>query len=98
MAAGWTARVDDGQGLPQISKGGIPALTSYFAFWAQNWAWADQQSRFKITRPFQYEGGGRNVRLDFDLRFGANRRSDRELAWRFELDAAKQTPQAVGGG
>ena len=49
--AQWTSSVDERHGLPIVARGGGPAVQSNFAFWGQNWAWANLQTRFSITGP-----------------------------------------------
>src|SRR5207244_7679081 len=48
-AAPWIANVDS-QGLPALSRGGGPALTSGFGFWGANWAWAEQETKLRGSR------------------------------------------------
>ena len=61
-AAPWIANVDP-QGLPALSRGGGPALTSGFGFWGANWAWAEQETKLRIERPLDYSLSGKNPAL-----------------------------------
>ena len=65
FGASWTASVDQREGLLALSKGGASALSSAFVFWGQNWAWAGQQTQFKVVAPFEYIASGKNQALNF---------------------------------
>lgn len=98
MAAGWEASVDAREGLPTLSRGGAAALSSTFAFWGKNWGWADQESQFKVTGPFEYSVTGKNAALDFDLAAHIGKTSDRQVVWAIDLDAHTASPDVIGGG
>jgi hypothetical protein len=97
-AASWTASVDEREGLPSLSKGGTTAVSSAFAYWGKNWAWAGQQTEFKVTGPFEYSIAGRNPALNFDLAGRIRKASDRQLVWSFDLDARSSSAGVIGGG
>jgi len=96
-AAPWIANVDP-QGLPALSRGGGPALTSGFGFWGANWAWAEQETKLRIERPLDYSLSGKNPALGFELAARIRRVSERELAWEFDLNARAAKPSVIGGG
>lgn len=98
LAAPWGAGVDERDGLPSLSIGGTQVLSSEFAFWGKNYAWAEQQTEFKVDGPFRYAIVGRNPTLDFDLAARINRTSPRQMVWEFDLDAHRPLPGVVGGG
>lgn len=97
-AATWVASVDERQGLPAISRGGASALSSAFGFWGGNWAWAGQQTEFKVVAPFEYTVAGSNQALRFHLASRIRKVSARQLVWRFDLNAGNAIPDVVGGG
>jgi hypothetical protein len=97
-AASWTVGVDDHEGLPTLSKGGTTALSSAFAFWRDNWAWAGQQTDVKVTGPFEYVVTGNNSTLNFDLAGHIRKESDRVLVWDLDLDAHGTSTGVIGGG
>src|SRR5277367_771734 len=79
IAKSWEVSVDEHEGLPSMSKGGMTALSSTFVFWGKNWAWADQQTQFKVTGPFEYSVSGKNLALNFDLAGRITQRSEHQL-------------------
>ena len=97
-SAGWTTRVDEEQGLPVVSKGGVAALTSSFAFWSKGWAWAAQPTHFNVIGPYRYTVTGRNEALALNLTAQVNKPSPTALRWQFDLSAQKTMPDAIGGG
>ena len=97
-AATWTVGVDERNGLPLVSKGGAPVVTSDFVFWEKNWQWAGPMTRFKVDGPFRYQVSGDSDPLSLHLDGRVEKASPRRLGWTFDLDAAKTLPDAVGGG
>jgi hypothetical protein len=97
-AASWTASVDEREGLPSLSKAGTTAVSSTFAYWGKNWAWAGQQTEFKVTGPFEYSIAGKNPALNLDLTGRIRKASDRQLVWSFDLDARSSSSGVIGGG
>jgi hypothetical protein len=98
MAASWKAGIDEREGLPTVSKGGVRALSSAFEFWGKNWVFADQQTAFKIAGPFEYSIAGKNPALNFDLSGRIKKASDRQLVWVLDFDARSQSSGVIGGG
>jgi hypothetical protein len=98
MSAAWQASVDAHDGLPALTKGGAAALSSSFAFWGNNWSWADLETQFKVTGPFEYSITGKNAALDFDLAARISKASDRQGVWAIDLDARSASPGVIGGG
>jgi len=98
FAASWTASVDQGDGLPALSKGGAIALSSTFVFWGKNWAWADMPREFKVVAPFEYVVAAKNQALNFDLAGRIRKSSNQQLVWEFELNSRSTTPDVIGGG
>jgi hypothetical protein len=98
FAASWTAHVDEREGLPVFAKGGASALSSSFAFWGRNWAWAGIETKFRVAAPYAYSIAGKNQALDFDLAARVRKSSNRELAWEFDFNALSRTADAIGGG
>ena len=97
-ASSWTSGVDERNGLPTLSKGGIVALSSAFVFWRANWVFADQQTEFKIRGPYAYTVTGKNPALNVDLAGRITKVTERKLIWDLDLDAHSPTLNAIGGG
>jgi len=97
-ASSWSSGVDERNGLPTLSKGGNIALSSAFVFWQANWAFADEQTEFKIRGPFAYAIAGKNPALHFDLAGRITKASERKLIWEFDLDAHSPASNVIGGG
>lgn len=98
MAASWTVSVGEEAGLPVLTKGGATAFSSNYAFWADNWKWADQRTDFKVIAPFDYSVLGKNQLLNFDLSSRIRKPSNKQLVWTFDFDAHATVPDAIGGG
>lgn len=90
--------VNEKEGLPEINYGGKRILTGNFIFFGNNWAWANQQTNFKIEAPFKYSIQGKNQTLGFNLEAGINKTSDKTMQWDFTLNANEQINNVVGGG
>ena len=97
FAASWSANVDS-QGMLEISKGGATAISSKFAFWEKNWAWANQPVDFNVVAPFEYTVAGKNKPLNFDLVGRVSRSSTKQLSWDFGLNARSTLTDVIGGG
>jgi hypothetical protein len=97
-AASWTASVDQREGLAALSKGGAAALSSAYAFWGANWAWAGQQVQFRVVAPFEYVVAGRNQLLDIDLAGRVSKSSSQTLTWELDLNAHSTKENVIGGG
>lgn len=98
MAAPWLASVSEKEGLPLLTKDGATALSASYAFWAANWKWADQRTDFKVIAPFDYSVAGKNQTLNFDLSARITRSTNKQMIWKFDLDAHGTVPDAIGGG
>lgn len=98
LASGWLASVDERTGLPLLSHGGSQPVTSSFAFWGGNWAWADTRLGLEVAGPFRYVLKGQNKSQDFDLAADIRREDERRLAWHFRLDARSPRADVIGGG
>jgi hypothetical protein len=98
FSATWTVSVDARHGLPTISRSGAIALSSGFAFWGKNWAWAGQRMEFKVTGPFEYTASGTNRDLNFHLLNRARRTSNQQFVWEFDFDAPSTASDVIGGG
>src|SRR5215467_2597985 len=94
----WSANIDEHDGLPTLSRGGAQALSSTFAFWAKNWARADQQTEFTVSGPFEYSIAGRNSTLNIDLTGRIRRASELQFVWEFDLDSHSALAGVIGGG
>jgi len=97
-ATSWSASVDERSGLPFLSRGGTEALSGSYAFWGKDWAFADQQTQFRVEGPFAYAITGKNPALDFDLVGRIGRTAERQLSWDFDIDAHSARAGVVGGG
>ncbi|MEI6299852.1 MAG: glycosyl hydrolase family 5 [Betaproteobacteria bacterium] len=95
-AAGWAVRAEDG--MPVLARGGAAALTTNFAFWGKNWAWAHQSAQFKVLAPFDYAIAGNNQILNLDLAARIRKSADRSLAWDLDFNARSASTDVVGGG
>jgi hypothetical protein len=98
LATSWDARIDEGNGLPFLSKGGVPALTSAFVFWGENWAFSDQRLAFNVRAPYVYTIKAENQSLNLALTGRVIKSSERSLIWDFDFEAGKASPRAIGGG
>lgn len=98
VAASWSLRVGDKDGLPLLTKGGAPAVSSNYAFWTANWKWADQLTEFKVIGPFEYSTIGKNQTLNADISARITRPTASQLSWEFDLDSRSTKPDAIGGG
>ncbi len=98
LAAQSTLTVNESNGLPAVSIGGVSALSGDFVFWKKSWAWAGLSTNFKAVAPFEYAVSGTNRDLDLDLVGRIRKASERQLVWDLDLDAGKTTPDAIGGG
>jgi hypothetical protein len=97
-ADAWIASVDQRNGLPIISIGGVKALSSQFVFWGKNWAWAGMSSEFKVVAPFEYSIVGNDHALNFELKGNVRKPSNQQLVWEFDLEAPSATSDVIGGG
>lgn len=94
----WSARVDEHNGLPVISRGGAGVLTSTFAFWRKDWKWTETETTLEVVGPYRYEVRGRNRDLRLALTASISRIGDTSLQWEILLAPQAATPDAVGGG
>jgi hypothetical protein len=90
--------VDERSGLPMLVRGGSPVVSSYFAFWGSNWAWADLPTAFRINTPYSYSLAGKNETLDFDVTVQIQKGDEQKLTWNFALDAHSMMSSVIGGG
>lgn len=97
-ADSWKASVDENNGLLTISTGGSNLLTSSFVFFGQKWAWAGQETNFKIIAPGQYNQKGSNKLLGFNLNADISTPSGNKISWVFELDSPRKQQDVIGGG
>lgn len=96
--ASYVVSADEKTGLPTLTKGGVVAAGSHFAFWGANWAWAGMSSGFKVVEPYKYTFAGQNKSLDLDVSATIQRRSSKQMVWDFKLDAHSTRPNVMGGG
>ena len=96
--AQWSSSVDERHGLPIVARGGGAAVSSNFAFWGQNWAWANMQTRFSIAGPLEYSVMGRNPALNLELNSRIKTPSSHQRVWEFDLNARNAAPGVIGGG
>jgi len=95
----WAARIDETQGLPELTRGGNLAMQARFKFFAANWEWANFDSGgFKVNGPYDYSLQARNSTLDFDLAAKIARTSEHALTWTFDLQAHSRKSNVIGGG
>ena len=97
-AATWSVAVDEREGLPVLNVGGAKAISSYFAFWGSNWAWAGPTTKFRAVGPFNYAFSSSVPMLDIGIEGSAVRQTGNRLVWNFNLDARTDKPKVVGGG
>ncbi len=90
--------VNEKEGLPTLTLGGKQILTANFVFFGNNWAWANQQTDFKIDAPFKYAIKGNNQALGFNLEAGISKTNDKIMQWDFTLNANEQKKNVIGGG
>jgi hypothetical protein len=97
-ASQWVASVDERSGLPMLTRGGSPVVSSTFAFWGSNWSWSHLQTAFTVNAPYRYLLTGENKTLDFDLGAEIQKEGQRKLVWDFTLDARSRIQDIIGGG
>ena len=97
-AAGWTASVDQRNGLLVIAKDGSAAMSSEFVFWKSDWVWANLSSQLNVVAPYQYLILGNDPALNFTLDGRVKRASGQQLVWDFDLNARTTTSDVIGGG
>jgi hypothetical protein len=97
-AAGWSASVDQRNGLLIIGKDGSAAMSSDFVFWKNNWVWANLSSQFNVVAPYQYSIVGNDPALNFTLDAQVKRASGQQLVWDFDLNARTTTSDVIRGG
>jgi hypothetical protein len=97
-AAPWSVSVDDKSGLPVIAKGGAAAVTTNFAFWGNNWAWAGVDTQFQVDAPFKYTVVGKIAKLDINLTAHYRKASAKQMRTDIDLEAAKTLDNVIGGG
>ncbi len=98
LGAQVTVNVNETNGLPAASLGGLSVLSSNFVFWRKNWSWAGLSSRVRVIAPFDYDVSGDSRALDLDLSGHVSKPSERQLIWDLDLNARTATPDAIGGG
>lgn len=95
----WTARIDQSEGLPELTRGGNLAMQAKFKFFAANWEWANFDSGgFKVNGPYDYSVQAKNSTLDFELAAKIAKTSNRALTWTFDLQAHSRKSKVMGGG
>lgn len=94
----WKATLNESNGLPSITKGGDPALTSSFVFWGKDWEWASIDTLFKIDSPGQYTLRGTNSNLNLNLDAKISKVSENQYTWDIQFDAKTAQKNIVGGG
>jgi hypothetical protein len=94
----WNVSVEPPQGLPLLSVGGAPAMSSAFVFWQKDWKFSGLEPRLRIEGPLAYALTGRNGGLDFDLAADIRKTSESEITWTFALHARSTFADAIGGG
>ena len=97
-AAEWVASVDERSGLPQVTRGGSPAMASQFVFWGSNWDWADFTPSLKVISPYVYAMEGKSQRLDFDATGQIRKEGQQTLSMDLVLNARSVKSNVMGGG
>lgn len=97
-ASDWIASVDERNGLPLLTRGGNPALSSSLDFWGKNWAWTYMPLTFKVTAPYTYSLTGQNKALDFNFSADIQKANQQSLVWDLSLDAKSAQQDVIGGG
>ena len=97
-ASDWIASVDERNGLPLLTRGGNPALSSSLDFWGKNWAWTYMPMTFKVTAPYTYSLTGQNKALDFNFSADIQKANQQSLVWDLSLDAKSAQQDVIGGG
>ncbi|MGE8063652.1 glycosyl hydrolase family 5 [Pseudomonas sp. NPDC089569] len=97
-ASDWVASVDERSGLPMLTRGGSPAISTAFVFFGSNWEWTYLQTAFKVNAPYDYGLAGQNKALDFDLSAQIRKQDEQKLTWKITLDAHSMKPGVIGGG
>lgn len=98
VCAGYVVSPDGKTGLPIVTKGGIVATGSNFAFWGANWSWAGMTTAFKVVEPHNYTLTGQSKLLALDLSANIRRGGNQQMVWDFQLDARNAQPDVIGGG
>lgn len=92
----WT--VSDREGLPQLRKGGVAAMSAEYVFWGPNWDWAPQSSRLERAGAGRYRVSGRNEALGLRLSASVEPFAAQQSVWTWRIDAARERDAVIGGG
>ena len=97
-AGSWSLSINEKDGLPLVSRGGMPAISSNFAFWAANWKWTELRTNVTTSGNFNYSSKGRNDVLQLNIASQVTKSADQVMTWDFDLEAERDQPDAIGGG
>lgn len=97
-AGQWTASSDHLVGLPLISRYGASALSSSFFFSGKEPTSASHELKFDVLGPLDYSFVVKYEAQNVDLTGRISKRSNRQMAWVFDLDAHRTEPEVDSGG
>lgn len=90
--------VSEPEGLPVVSIGGGSAMTSHFAFWADQWKWVSVSSEFKRLEPFQYLANAQVAALGLGIQQRISKVGEKELRWSIDVGTKNSYSNVIGGG
>lgn len=94
----WRLSVNEGDGMPILSKGGKDALTGYIGFWGSNWSWSAFKQTLSVKAPFDYLLSAASDPLHLKMRGNIHRSSTGAMIWDLEFDSFKASEGVIGGG
>lgn len=97
-ASDWRVNIEERNGLPNITRGGGPAMIAKFSFFAQQWSWTGYYPTFTIKAPQQYTLAGENEDLNFKLSADIREDTAQSLTWAFDLQTLSKQKDVMGGG
>ncbi|WP_367237075.1 cellulase family glycosylhydrolase [Pseudomonas sp. Rh2] len=94
----WAVNIEERNGLPNITRGGGPAMIAKFSFFAQQWNWTGYYPTFTVKAPQQYTLAGENKDLNFKLVADIRKDTPQSLTWAFDLQTEQRHDDVMGGG
>ena len=90
--------LDPGTGLFRITHNTKPVIKGRFLFWHGNWKWSELDPTGQLVSPGRYKLFGKSQKTGASLSGNVQKRSSREMTWRFKLQQGPAgKPQSWGG-
>ncbi len=97
-ATRWISSLDEATGLPTLEAAGERADSAGYAFWGDNWHWADMQVKFEAVAPGSYQTSGVDKALGLTMKMQVRRQPEGGWSVDFVFDAGSGVASAMGGG